>query len=333
MEEWISVAHVEAAARSRLRPEVFAWIAGGAGDELTLAANTAGWERLRLRPRVLRNVSDVTTACTVLGLDLASPIAVAPTSRHDICDREGEVATARGAAAAGNLMVVSTASERTPAEIAAATPGAPRWFQVYVDRDRSVTRERVIEAAALGFGALVLTADVPVVGRRRASGGGLVEAGRVHFDLDSTIDLESIGWLREESRLPVLVKGVLRSDDAELCRASGAAGVIVSNHGGRQLDGAVDTAHALREVAAAMPPDFPVFVDGGVRLGTDVLKALALGARAVFVGRPALWGLALAGASGVEGVLRGLASELRLAMCLAGCRSLDEIGGDLLVGA
>jgi 4-hydroxymandelate oxidase len=255
----------------------------------------------------------------VLGTVLPSPIAIAPTSRHDICDPGGEVATARGAAAAAALLVVSTGSERTLQEITVAAPGAPRWLQVYVARDRDWTRTQVREAAALGCRALVLTADVPVVGRRRATGDGLVAAGRVQIELDPSIDLGTIGWLAGESGLPVIVKGVLRGDDAERCVSAGASGLIVSNHGGRQLDGAVASADALPDVVAAVGSRVDVYVDGGVRKGTDVLKALALGARAVFVGRPALWGLAAAGADGVEAVLRRLTSELELAMRLAGC--------------
>jgi 4-hydroxymandelate oxidase len=279
---------------------------------------------------VLRGVAQVDKACTMLGGVLPSPVAVAPTSRHDTCDPEGEVATARGAAAAGALLVVSTGSQRTLREITAAAPDAPRWFQVYVARDRGWTRDRVQEAAALGCRALVLTADVPVVGRRRATGGGLVEAGRVQIELDPSIDLGTIGWLAAESGLPVIVKGVLRADDAKRCVGAGAAGLIVSNHGGRQLDGAVASADALAQVVAAAGPRVEVYVDGGVRRGTDVLKALALGATAVFVGRPVLWGLAAAGADGVEAVLRRLAAELEMAMRLAGCSRLADIGTELL---
>jgi 4-hydroxymandelate oxidase len=311
---------------------VFDWIAGGADDEITVGANVAAWERLRLWPHVLRGVAQVDTACTVLGTSLPSPIAIAPTSRHDTCDPEGEIATARGAAAAASLMVVSTGSERTLREITAAAPGAPHWFQVYVARDRGWTRERVKEAAALGCRALVLTADVPVVGHRRATGDGLVAAGRVQIELDPSIDLGTIGWLARESGLPVIVKGVLRADDAERCVNAGASGLIVSNHGGRQLDGAVASADAIADVVAAAGSRVEVYVDGGVRRGTDVLKALALGARAVFVGRPALWGLAAAGADGVEGVLRRLTAELELAMRLAGCARLADIGPELLSG-
>jgi 4-hydroxymandelate oxidase len=297
-----------------------------------VAANLAAWDRIRIRPHVLRDVTTVEMSRALLGSALPYPIAVAPTSRHDACDPEGEVATARGAAAAGTLMVVATGSERLLADIVAAAPDAARWFQVYVARDRGWTAQRVEEAVALGCRALVLTVDVPVVSRRRATGGGMVEAGRVQIELDPSIDLDTIGWLRELSGLPVIVKGVLRADDAERCVAAGAAGVVVSNHGGRQLDGAVASAEALAAVVAAVGATAEVYVDGGIRKGTDVLKALALGARAVFVGRPALWGLAAAGADGVEAVLRGLAGELELAMRLSGCRRLSEIEPDLLAG-
>ncbi len=332
-EGWSGTAHLEAEARSHLRKDVFDWIAGGAGDELTLRANLQAWEALRLRPHVLRDVTSIDTSCTFLGSPSAFPIAVAPTSRHDLCHPGGEAVTGAGAAAAGALFVISTGSERRLADIAAAAAGALRWLQVYVARDRGWTRDQVREAAEVGCSALVLTVDVPVVGRRHATGAGFIETGRVQIELDPSIGFDTIGWLRDVSGLPVVVKGVLRGDDAKSCVGAGAAGVIVSNHGGRQLDGAVATAEALREVVGAVGSEAEVFVDGGIRRGTDVLKAMALGARAVFVGRPVLWGLTVAGVRGVEAVLRGLAGELELAMRLTGCSRLDEVGLDLLAGS
>jgi 4-hydroxymandelate oxidase len=327
---WEGIAAAEATARTRLHPEVFDWIAGGAGDELTVAANIAAWKQLRLRPRVMRDVTRIDTSCTLLGTALPWPIAIAPTSRHDVCDAEGEVATARAATATGALFIVSTGSERTLQEIAGIGPNASRWFQVYMARDREWTRDRVEEAAELGCSAIVMTVDVPVVSRRRSTGGGLVEVGRVQIELDPSVGFDAIAWLGSISGLPVVVKGVLRADDAERCVAAGAAGVIVSNHGGRQLDGAIATARALPEVVAAIGQAAEVYVDGGVRSGTDVLKALALGARCVFLGRPVLWGLAAGGAEGVEAVLRGLADELELACQLAGYASLGEIDAELV---
>jgi 4-hydroxymandelate oxidase len=279
---------------------------------------------------VLRDVTSVDMTCSLLGTALPWPIAIAPTSRHDVCDAEGEVATARGAAASGALFVVSTGSERTLDEIAGAAARAPRWFQVYMARDRAWTRDRVQEAAELGCSAVLLTVDVPVVSRRRSTGGGLAEKGRVQIELDPSVGLDAIAWLRSVSGLPVVVKGVLRADDAERCVAAGAAGVIVSNHGGRQLDGAIATARALPEVVAAVGQVAEVYVDGGVRRGTDVLKALARGARSVFVGRPVLWGLAAGGAEGVAAVLRGLADELELAMQLVGCAALADVDAELV---
>jgi 4-hydroxymandelate oxidase len=327
---WEGAAAAETAARASLRPEVFDWIACGSGDELTVAANTSAWHDLRLRPHVLRDVTNVDISCSLLGTVLPMPIAIAPTSRHDLCDPEGEIATARGAAAAGALFAVATGSERTLQEISTAAAGAPRWFQVYMARDRGWTRERVQEAVEVGCSAVVLTADVPVVSRRRSTGAGFVDAGRVRIELDPSVGLDAIAWLGSISGLPVVVKGLLRADDAERCVAAGAAGLIVSNHGGRQLDGAVATARALPAVVAAVGQAAEVYVDGGVRRGTDVLKALALGAKSIFLGRPVLWGLAAGGAPGVEAVLRGFAEELELAMRLAGCTSLRELDSDLL---
>jgi 4-hydroxymandelate oxidase len=344
---------LEAAARSGLTPPAYDYYAGGADDELTLADNVAAWQRLRLRPRVLRDVSVVDPATTVLGTAVRMPVLVAPTAYQRLAHEEGETATARGAAAAGSVLIVSTLATVTLEDVAAAAPGAPRWMQIYLQRDQGASAELVARAVAAGYGALVLTVDLPVAGNRRrdernafalpsgltmanlgashpeASGGSAL-AAHVSRDLLGGITFADVTWLAGLSELPVLVKGVLRGDDAAECVRAGAAGVVVSNHGGRQLDGAVATADALPEVLDAVGGDVEVYVDGGVRRGTDVVKALALGARAVLIGRPVIWGLATGGASGVQAVLDGFATEFVRAMALCGARTVDELTPDLI---
>ena len=337
----MDLAALEEQARERLPPAVYDYFAGGSFDEVTLAANVADWARLRLRPRVLRDVSTVSTATTVLGTPVAAPILVAPTAFQRMAHPDGECATAAGAAAAGTLMVQSTRSTASCGDVAAAAPALPRWFQVYVLRDRAHTAALIGTAVDAGCRALVLTADTPVLGRRLrdvrnafvlpADVAGASRDGPGNLaDQDPALTFADIGWLAETFGLPVVVKGVLGGDDALGCLDAGAAASAVSNHGGRQLDGAVSAAAALPEVVAAVGNRAEVYVDGGVRRGTDVVKALALGARAVMVGRPVLWGLATGGADGVRAVLDGLREELALAMALCSCPTVAEVTPDLL---
>ena len=350
----LDLAALEAAARTRLERGVYDYIAGGADAERTLADNLAAWSRLRLRPRVLRDVSEVSTATTLLGTQVPTPLLVAPMAYHRMAHPDGEAASAAGAAAAGAPYVLSTQATMSVEEVALAAPGAVRWFQVYVVRDRGWTAELVARAATAGYRALVLTVDVPLLGNRlrdlrndfrlptglapaNAPPAGAARQRELAADVlaqagqfDPALTPDTIGWLAERSGLPVVVKGVLRGDDALACLDAGAAGVVVSNHGGRQLDGVVPTADALAEVASAVADRAEVYVDGGIRHGTDVLKALSLGARAVLIGRPVLWALSASGASGVERVLSALAAELRLAMALCGAVSLADLTPDLI---
>lgn len=295
---------------------------------------------MRLRPRVLRDVSRVDTSVTVLGCRVESPVLVAPTAFHRLAHPSGERASAEGTASAGSLFVLSSRSS-TRIEAVAEVAG-PWWFQVYVLRERSLTRDLVLRAAASGARALVLTGDTPCVGRKRRDRGSLsIPDADFRVNLERLTDVslaeqaadvtfEDIAWLRELSGLPVLVKGVLRGDDAARCLDAGAAGVIVSNHGGRQLDGAVATAEVLPEVVDAVAGRGEVLVDGGVRSGRDVVRALALGARAVLVGRPVLWGLATGGAAGVRAVLEELREDTAHVMTLAGASSVSEVTADLV---
>ena len=347
---------LEGAARERLDRGVYDYVAGGADDEHSVADARAAWSRLRLRPRVLRDVSEISMATTVLGRPLPVPLLVAPMAYHRMAHPDGEAASAAGAAAAGAGYILSTQATMTVEEVAEAAPAGLRWFQVYVVRDRGWTADLVARATAAGYRALVLTVDVPVLGNRlrdlrndfrlptglkpaNAPPAGAARQRELDLDplaqagqFDPGLTPEVIGWLAERSGLPVLVKGVLRGDDALACLEAGAAGVVVSNHGGRQLDTVVASADALAEVAAAVGDRGEVYVDGGIRRGTDVVKALALGARAVLVGRPVLWGLAVGGAAGVERVLSGLAGELRLAMALCGAPDLARLTPDLVAG-
>jgi 4-hydroxymandelate oxidase len=327
---------LEERARRVLDPGVFDFYAGGSGDEATLEAGTAAWGRIPLRPHVLRDVSRIDVRTRVLGRDLASPVCVAPVGYQALAHPDGELATARGARRAGALLTVSARSSRRIEDVAA--EAGTWWFQAYVLRDRGLTRELVRRAADAGAAAVALTGDTPYLGRRRRDRDpGLISDEMFGVNLGAGFDralaeqapdvtYDDIGWLREISGLPVVVKGVLRGDDARDCATAGASGVWVSNHGGRQLDGAVTTAEALPEVAAAVGGGpVEVYADGGIRTGVDALRALALGARAVFVGRPVLWCLATGGEDGVATGLAELAGGLAHAMGLAGATTIAEI--------
>lgn len=339
------LADQEARARTLLTKPVFDYFDGGSGEETSRDEAGSAWRRYRFRPQVLRDVSEVTTRTELFGTALTAPIAVAPTAAHGALDQHGEVSTATGVAAAGSLLVVSTRASRRIEDIAAV--GAPWWLQVYVTRDRSLTEGLVRRAARCGASALVLTADTPFIGRKARQGRlapladprALVNLGE-HLDpevdpawaaeQDPSITAATIGWLAEISGLPVLVKGVLRGDEARRCIESGAAGIVVSNHGGRQLDRAVATAAVLPEVVAAAD-GVPVLVDGGVRCGADAAIALALGARAVLIGRPPLWALAVDGSAGVQAMLDALRDDLAFTLALLGARDVAELDPGFVV--
>ena len=335
---------LERQARQSLPAGIYDYYAGGSGREATLRASVKAWRRVPLLPRVLRDVSRVDTGAEVNGASLGTPVGVAPTAFHGLAHPDGELATAAGAAAAGALFVLSGRSSRRIEDCAAVTAaaGGTWWFQAYVMRDRGLTAGLVRRAAAAGAAAIVLTGDTPVVGhKRRDRGGSIIPEQDFRANIGLAADLGAaeqaadvtradIGWLGELSGgLPVIVKGVLRADDALACARHGAAGVIVSNHGGRQLDGAITTARALPAVAAALrgAPGCPVYVDGGLRSGEDILAALALGARAVFIGRPVLWALAVGGAGCVSDLLTGLTADLAHAMALAGAARIPDLEG------
>ncbi|WP_414663526.1 alpha-hydroxy acid oxidase [Horticoccus sp. 23ND18S-11] len=329
------------------------YAAGGAADELTLRWNRESYERMRLRPRVLVDVSQLDTRLTLFGRELPHPILLAPTAYHKLAHAEGEVATAKGAGAAGATFVLSTSATATIEEVAQAAT-QPLWFQLYVQPDREFTRALVRRAEAAGYRALVVTVDTPVLGPRyretrakftlppgveRANLRGLNTATGGHRPgeasiysalLDPRLTWKEIEWLRGETRLPVLLKGILTAEDAARAVEVGAAGIIVSNHGGRNLDTVPATIDALPEVVARAGGRVPVLVDGGIRRGTDILKAIATGATAVLIGRPYVYGLAVGGADGVARVVNILRREFEMAMALTGRTSLSQIDSTVL---
>ncbi|MBB5872602.1 4-hydroxymandelate oxidase [Allocatelliglobosispora scoriae] len=344
-------------ARGLLPAPLWDFIEGGSGDELTVDANRLAFDRISLRPRVLVDVSERSTATSVFGAALASPIGIAPTAYQRMLHPEGEVATARGAGQAGGLFVVSIFASRTLEEIAAAATG-PLWLQLYWLRQRSALSRLVARAETAGYQALVLTVDAPVIGKRLRDlrNGFAIDAGvrAVNLDdaltegkhistpgtsaiathaaatFDTSITWADLSWLRSTTALPLVLKGILTAEDAELAVAHGVDGIIVSNHGGRQLDGAIPAMRALPEVVAAVAGRVPVLLDGGVRRGRDILIALASGADAVLIGRPALWALTVDGSDGVAHLLSMLTEELSHTMALTGRPKLADLDPTVL---
>jgi isopentenyl diphosphate isomerase/L-lactate dehydrogenase-like FMN-dependent dehydrogenase len=343
----VNIADLERLAFEKLDPGVHGYFAGGAGDERTLRRNAEAFEGWELRPRVLVDVSDVSTRSIVFGTEIELPILVAPVAFQLLAHPDGEAGMARAAAAAGTVMCLSSLTSTRPAEVAEAAPGGKRWMQVYLFRDRGVTRAMVEEAAEAGYEALVLTVDAPYAGRRErdlrtgfqvpaeirapaiegAVGHQSLTTAEVFALVDPSITWSDLEGLCSEFDLPILVKGLITGEDASLAVEHGAAGVVVSNHGGRQLDNAPATIDALPEVVEAVAGRIPVLLDGGVRRGTDVAVALAIGAEAVLVGRPFLWGLAVGGEAGARLALEMLADELRLALALLGCPDPGALSG------
>jgi 4-hydroxymandelate oxidase len=352
----INLFEFETLARAKLSKMVYDYYAGGANDQMTLADNRAAFNRLRLRPRMLVGTEQRSMKTTILGEDMPSPVLLAPMAFMALAHPDGELAVARAASQRGLRMIVSTMGTYAMDEIAAVS-SIPHWFQLYVYQNRAATQQLVETAEACGYRALVLTVDTPLLGRREddvrnafhlpkgytAKNLANVQLGHIrptegeHGLAAYAASMErvnltwtDVNWLRSITKMPVLLKGILRADDAKRALDHGAAGIIVSNHGGRQLDTAVAALDALPEVARAVNGTVDVLLDGGVRRGTDVLKALALGAQGVLLGRPVLWGLTVNGQAGVGQVLDMLLAEFDLAMALSGCRSIAEITPDLI---
>lgn len=347
---------LEALAREKLSEVAWSYYSSGANDQLSLRRNRAAFSELHLRYRVLVDVAQRDPSTEVLGQRIALPVMIAPTAFHKLAHPDGELATARAATKAGTTMILSTLSTTRVEEVVAAAE-RDIWFQLYVYKDRGATKALVERVHAAGCKALVLTVDAPLLGRREQDirvGFALPESmgienmlaeGYARVDsaegdsglaayfarlLDPSLSWKDLDWLRAISPMPVLVKGVVRSDDARRAVEHGVDGIVVSNHGGRQLDTSVATIEALAEVADEVGDETLLLMDGGVRRGTDVLKALALGAQAVLVGRPVLWGLAAGGQAGVDRMLELIRDEVDLAMALAGCPSVNDVTRDLI---
>jgi isopentenyl diphosphate isomerase/L-lactate dehydrogenase-like FMN-dependent dehydrogenase len=354
--EAINLLELESKARELLPPAVYDYYAGGANDELTLRENRAAYERITLLPRMLTDSSRRDMGTTALGEPVSMPILIAPTAFQGLAHPEAEVGTVKAAGAAETLMILSTLSTCSVEEVMAVAKG-PVWFQLYIFKDRGISASLVRRAEAAGCKAIVFTVDVPTPGRRERDvrnrfklpdelsvknllpaglqglpheAGGSELAPYIASLFDPALTWKDIEWLAGITKLPVLVKGVLRSDDALLAVKKGASGIIVSNHGGRQLDTTEATISVLPQIADAVDGAVEIYVDGGVRRGTDVLKAIACGARATFIGRPVLWGLASGGESGVRYVLEMMRREFDLAMALSGCSTLSSITLDLI---
>lgn len=348
--EITNVMEYEAIAKEKLPKMVYDYYASGAEDQWTLKENRNAFSRILFRPRILVDVRSIDTSTTVMGFNISMPIMVAPTAMQKMAHPEGEYATARAASAAGTIMTLSSWGTSSVEEVASTGPGV-RFFQLYVLKDRNVVKQLVRRAENAGFKAIALTVDTPKLGRREADiknrftlpshltlknfegldlgkldktdDSGL--ASYAANQIDRSLSWKDVKWLQTITKLPILVKGVLTAEDTRLAIQAGAAGIIVSNHGARQLDYSPATIVALEEVVKAAQRQIPVFLDGGVRRGTDVFKALALGASGIFIGRPVLWALAADGEAGVRKVLQMLKDEFELTMALSGCRSVKEI--------
>ncbi|ESQ55569.1 hypothetical protein EUTSA_v10025514mg [Eutrema salsugineum] len=348
--EITNVMEYEKIAKEKLPKMVYDYYASGAEDQWTLQENRNAFSRILFRPRILIDVSEIDVSTTVLGFNISMPIMIAPTAMQKMAHPDGELATARATSAAGTIMTLSSWATCSVEEVASTGPGI-RFFQLYVYKDRNVVRQLVKRAEEAGFKAIALTVDTPRLGRResdiknrfalprgltlknfegldlgkidKTDDSGL--ASYVAGQVDQSLSWKDIKWLQSITSLPILVKGVITAEDARIAVEYGAAGIIVSNHGARQLDYVPATIMALEEVVKAVEGRIPVFLDGGVRRGTDVFKALALGASGVFVGRPSLFSLAADGEAGVRKMLQMLRDEFELTMALSGCRSLREI--------
>jgi 4-hydroxymandelate oxidase len=350
----LTVADFERVARQRLTKAAYDYFRSGSEKELALDRNESAFDDYVIWYKVLVDVAERELATTVLGTPVAAPILIAPTAYHRMAHADGELATARAAAAAGTVYVVSTLATTALDEVAQASPG-PKWFQLYIHKDREMTRALVERAEAAGYDAIVITVDTPLLGRRLRDerNGFALPPGLVMSNLadlagptdgsmlaryvaerhSASFTWSDLAWLRSLSHLPILLKGIVRADDAARAAGEGIAGIMVSNHGGRQLDSAPATLTALPGIVDAVAGRAEVFLDGGVRTGADIFKAIALGARAVLVGRPILWGLAAGGEDGVVAVLHLLADDLSRTMALAGTRTLADIERSMVARA
>ncbi|MBI1730407.1 alpha-hydroxy-acid oxidizing protein [Candidatus Acetothermia bacterium] len=353
----VNLFEFEALAKDKLEKSAYDYIAGGAEDGVTLRENRQAWERIQFHPRVLVDVSKLDLKTCVLGQEISFPVILAPTALQKLSHPEGEIATARAAAAAGTIFTLSSIASCTIEEVAKVSKG-PLWFQLYYSKDRQVTKDLLERAKMNNYSAICLTVDTPRLGRREqdirnrfqlakgvtlknfekymnlkdmpAEMHGSALAAYSVTTMDPSLSWKDLDWLRSVSDLPILLKGIMTPEDALMAVGHGVDGIIVSNHGGRQLDGAPATIEVLPDIVDVVSDRTEVLVDGGIRRGTDVLKALALGAKAVLIGRPYVWGLAVDGEAGVKRVLGMLRDEFELAMTLAGATSVAEIDANLV---
>ncbi|XP_007086884.1 2-Hydroxyacid oxidase 1 [Panthera pardus] len=355
----VCISDYEQHAKSVLQKSVYDYYRSGANDQETLADNVAAFSRWKLYPRMLRNVAEIDLSTSVLGQRVSMPICVGATAMQCMAHVDGELATVRACRSLGTGMMLSSWSTSSIEEVAEASPEALRWLQLYIYKDREVTKQLVQRAEQRGYKAIFLTVDTPYLGNRfddvrnrfklppqlrmkNFETNDLAFSPKENFGdnsglatyvtkaIDPSISWEDIKWLRGLTSLPIVAKGILRGDDAREAVKHGLDGILVSNHGARQLDGVPATIDALPEIVEAVEGKVEVFLDGGVRKGTDVLKALALGAKAVFVGRPIIWGLASQGEKGVQDILEILKEEFRLAMALSGCQNVKVIDKTLV---
>nr|XP_010992757.2 hydroxyacid oxidase 1 [Camelus dromedarius] len=355
----VCVSDYEQHAKSVLQKSIYDYYKSGANDQETLADNIAAFSRWKLYPRMLRNVAEIDLSTSVLGQRISMPICVGATAMQCMAHVDGELATVRACRSLGTGMMLSSWATSSIEEVAEAGPQALRWLQLYIYKDREVTKQLVRRAEWMGYKGIFVTVDTPYLGNRfddvrnrfklppqlrmknfetndlafspkENFGDNSGLAAYVAKAIDPSISWEDIKWLRRLTSLPIVAKGILRGDDAKEAVKHGLDGILVSNHGARQLDGVPATIDALPEIVEAVEGKVEVFLDGGVRKGTDVLKALALGAKAVFVGRPIIWGLACQGEKGVQDVLEILKEEFRLAMALSGCQNVKVIDKTLV---
>ncbi|XP_007485349.1 2-Hydroxyacid oxidase 2 [Monodelphis domestica] len=343
------LADFQAYAKDNLPKSTWEFIEGGADECITRDENISAYKKIHLRPRYLRNMSVVDTRTTIQGCEISFPVCIGPTGFHCLCWPEGEKSTAKAAQAMNICYVTSSFSTCTFEDIVAAAPNGLRWFQLYIQHDRQLTKKLIQQVEALGYKALVLTVDTAVLGNRlqdnrnKFSLGTFIQMKTFHVNIeenaetllpisgiDSSICWKDLAWIRTITQLPIILKGILTREDAELALNHNVQGIIVSNHGGRQLDTIPATIDALTEVVNAVKGRIEVYLDGGIRTGTDVLKALALGARCIFLGRPILWGLTYKGEEGIQQLLNLLKKEFYRSMALTGCHSVSEISQDLV---
>ncbi|XP_055709440.1 uncharacterized protein LOC129805505 [Phlebotomus papatasi] len=353
--EFRNLDEYEEKARENLSKNALNYYRNGTGKGLSLQWNRSCYDRIRIHPHCLRDVSERSAKCQLLGIDMAMPVGVSPTAMQKVVHPEGEIASAKAAEEMGVIFTLSCLSTTSLEQVAAATPNSPKWFQLYIYIDRNLTRNLIRRAEKAGYRAIVVTVDTPMFGFRRPkntlslpshlyldnftserieglkeAGEGLNLAGYLSSNIYRCLTWEDIKWLVKETHLPVLAKGVLRADDAMRAVECGCKGIIVSNHGGRQLDSVPPTIDVLPGIVSAVGDKVAIIVDGGIRQGTDVFKALALGARMVLIGRPVVWGLTVGGQAGVVDVLKILQTEFDVAMAVSGCSKITDITRDLI---